>query len=326
MPAPDTMHGQALALGEQLRSRRAAGARCARRRRAVPERLPLRPRRLGRGRAPRDGAARRATSRSRSTSPVGVHLPGWVGPGTLVVVTSYSGETLEAIDWFAEAGARGATRVVVGSGGTLARAGGRGGRAGDRGRGRLAAARRARAAAGATARAAARGRRRARSGGADRVRRRRRRHGRAARRRGEGGGGPAGRRRHGPVRLRHARRRRGAPEEPAERERQGGRLRRRRARDRAQRDPGWLQTPRGDAAAHRGVPARPGGAARRDGAVERADRSGRQRRGRRRDLARGRTGRAFAGVRAAASSAIWCRAIWRTWRASTRWTSRGSPA
>jgi glucose/mannose-6-phosphate isomerase len=47
-------------------------------------------------------------------------LPGWVGPGTLVVVTSYSGETAEAIAWYNAAGARGASRVALTAGGTLA--------------------------------------------------------------------------------------------------------------------------------------------------------------------------------------------------------------
>jgi glucose/mannose-6-phosphate isomerase len=117
--APETMHGQALALGDQLRSAAplargvldgagpfrnvclcglggsAAGARLATALLADDLELPV-------------------------DIPVGPRLPGWVGPDTLVVVTSYSGETLEALDWFEEAGARGATRAVVGSGGTLA--------------------------------------------------------------------------------------------------------------------------------------------------------------------------------------------------------------
>jgi glucose/mannose-6-phosphate isomerase len=46
-------------------------------------------------------------------------LPGWVGPSTLVVVTSYSGGTAEALDWWHQAGARGAARVAVTSGGAL---------------------------------------------------------------------------------------------------------------------------------------------------------------------------------------------------------------
>ncbi len=54
-------------------------------------------------------------------------LPGWVGPGTLVCVTSYSGGTIEALDWYEQAGARGATRVAICSGGELgARAAGAG--------------------------------------------------------------------------------------------------------------------------------------------------------------------------------------------------------
>jgi glucose/mannose-6-phosphate isomerase len=46
-------------------------------------------------------------------------LPHWVGPSTLAVVTSYSGATAEALDWWAQAGQCGATRVAVTSGGRL---------------------------------------------------------------------------------------------------------------------------------------------------------------------------------------------------------------
>ena len=53
--------------------------------------------------------------------PSNVALPGWVGRRTLVVVTSYSGATIEALDWWEEAGALGATRVALTSGGELAR-------------------------------------------------------------------------------------------------------------------------------------------------------------------------------------------------------------
>ena len=67
--APETMHGQALALGAQLRARRAAGPRRAGRRRAVPQRRALRPRRLRRRRAPGGGAAGRRARRSRSRCP-----------------------------------------------------------------------------------------------------------------------------------------------------------------------------------------------------------------------------------------------------------------
>lgn len=48
-------------------------------------------------------------------------LPGFVGDGTLVVVCSYSGETREALDWWREAARRGARRLAITSGGTLAR-------------------------------------------------------------------------------------------------------------------------------------------------------------------------------------------------------------
>jgi glucose/mannose-6-phosphate isomerase len=46
-------------------------------------------------------------------------LPAWVGPGTLVVVMSYSGGTEESLSAYNEAGVRGAARIVVTSGGEL---------------------------------------------------------------------------------------------------------------------------------------------------------------------------------------------------------------
>jgi glucose/mannose-6-phosphate isomerase len=49
----------------------------------------------------------------------GYDLPGWVGPGTLVVASSYSGGTEETLSAFGQARERGATVVVVASGGTL---------------------------------------------------------------------------------------------------------------------------------------------------------------------------------------------------------------
>jgi glucose/mannose-6-phosphate isomerase len=119
MAPPDTMRAQALALGDQLRS----AAPLARG--ALDGAGPFRNICLC-GLGGSAAGARLATALLAEDLalpvdiPVGVGLPGWVGPETLVVVTSYSGETLEALDWFAEAGVRGATRAVVGSGGTLA--------------------------------------------------------------------------------------------------------------------------------------------------------------------------------------------------------------
>ena len=49
----------------------------------------------------------------------GYALPGWVGPRTLVVASSYSGGTEETLAAFAEARARGAACAVVASGGAL---------------------------------------------------------------------------------------------------------------------------------------------------------------------------------------------------------------
>ncbi len=49
----------------------------------------------------------------------GSELPKAVGPGSRVVVVSYSGETREALDAYDTAGRRGASRLVVTSGGTL---------------------------------------------------------------------------------------------------------------------------------------------------------------------------------------------------------------
>ena len=50
----------------------------------------------------------------------GYELPGWVGERTLVVASSYSGGTEETLSGFADAKARGARRLAVTSGGTLA--------------------------------------------------------------------------------------------------------------------------------------------------------------------------------------------------------------
>ncbi len=63
---------------------------------------------------------------TRASAPIttirGYELPEWVGPGTLVLCASYSGETEETLACFERAGAAGAPRVVVTTGGTLAEA------------------------------------------------------------------------------------------------------------------------------------------------------------------------------------------------------------
>ena len=62
----------------------------------------------------------------RATAPIttirGYELPAWVGPDTLVVSASYSGNTEETLHCFEQAGAAGAPRVVVTTGGKLAEA------------------------------------------------------------------------------------------------------------------------------------------------------------------------------------------------------------
>jgi glucose/mannose-6-phosphate isomerase len=50
----------------------------------------------------------------------GYALPGWAGPDTLVLCSSYSGDTEETLAAYDDAAARGAPRVVVTSGGGLA--------------------------------------------------------------------------------------------------------------------------------------------------------------------------------------------------------------
>ena len=60
------------------------------------------------------------TARIPITVTRGFSLPGWVTPGTLVVVSSYSGETDEALAMFEDAQRRGAPIVVITSGGKLA--------------------------------------------------------------------------------------------------------------------------------------------------------------------------------------------------------------
>ena len=60
----------------------------------------------------------------RATAPIttirGYELPAWVGSDTLVVCASYSGNTEETLHCFEQAGAAGAPRVVVTTGGRLA--------------------------------------------------------------------------------------------------------------------------------------------------------------------------------------------------------------
>jgi glucose/mannose-6-phosphate isomerase len=62
----------------------------------------------------------------RATAPIttmrGYELPDWVGPDTLVVCASYSGNTEETLHCFERAGAAGAPRVAVTTGGKLAEA------------------------------------------------------------------------------------------------------------------------------------------------------------------------------------------------------------
>jgi len=62
----------------------------------------------------------------RATAPIttirGYDLPQWVGPDTLVVCASYSGNTEETLHCFDRAGAVGAPRVAVTTGGQLAEA------------------------------------------------------------------------------------------------------------------------------------------------------------------------------------------------------------
>ena len=50
----------------------------------------------------------------------GYALPGWAGPETLVLCSSYSGATEETLSVYDDAGARGAPRLVVTTGGPLA--------------------------------------------------------------------------------------------------------------------------------------------------------------------------------------------------------------
>ena len=62
----------------------------------------------------------------RATAPIttirGYELPDWIGPDTLVVCASYSGNTEETLHCFEDAGKKGAPRVAVTTGGGLAEA------------------------------------------------------------------------------------------------------------------------------------------------------------------------------------------------------------
>jgi glucose/mannose-6-phosphate isomerase len=71
------------------------------------------------------GDVLRTVFRDRLEVPVevsrGPELPGYAGPGTLVVASSYSGETAETLAAFREAVVRGCRLLVLSSGGTLTR-------------------------------------------------------------------------------------------------------------------------------------------------------------------------------------------------------------
>ena len=271
--APETMHGQAMALGAQLRA--AAPLAQGALRGAGPFRNVALCGLGGSAAGGRLAAALLADQLQVPVEvPVGLTLPGWVGPETLVVVTSYSGETAEALDWFVEAGERRATRVALGSGGTLAALA----------RPTTFPSSPSRAATSRAARSGCCWRRswccsaspvRRPTRRPDRPRCRRGRRRRGARRRGAGHRRAPRRPRDRALRFRPAGRDRGAAQEPDQRERQGGGVRRRRARDRAQRDPRLAADAARRAPARRGVPARlqrvAGGrhAQRRDGPVRR---------------------------------------------------------
>ena len=81
----------------------------------------------------------------RATRPIttvrGYALESWTGPDSLVLCASYSGNTEETLACFEAAGARGAGRVVLTTGGQLAELARADGVPGDRRAGRDAAAR-----------------------------------------------------------------------------------------------------------------------------------------------------------------------------------------
>ena len=95
----------------------------------------------------------------RATRPIyvvrGYAIESWTPPETLVLCSSYSGETEETLACFEAAGAAGARRVVLTTGGSLAEAARAEGRAGDRRAVRHAAAR-GRRSTGSSARSSAR--------------------------------------------------------------------------------------------------------------------------------------------------------------------------
>ena len=75
--------------------------------------------RLRRRRRARPRGAAAAARGGRSSSRAGSELPAWTGPETLVLCSSYSGNTEETLAAYDAAGAAGAPRVVSASGGEL---------------------------------------------------------------------------------------------------------------------------------------------------------------------------------------------------------------
>ena len=145
--------GRPRAVGQPGRPGRRRHGRLGHRRRAGPRR------------------ARRPAPRGRSSRPAPTALPAWTTPDTTVLCASYSGDTEETLAAYEAAGALGAQRVVVTTGGRAGRAGPRRRRPRDPGGRRLPAARRG----GLHVRRRAGGRRAVRRRPADELRDRRRR-------------------------------------------------------------------------------------------------------------------------------------------------------
>ena len=117
--APETMLEQALDFPRQLASGLAA-AEAAGIPAAGPQAVAL----CGLGGSAAGGRLLAALFADQLAVPVvpvdTTSLPGWIGPDTLVVCTSYSGATAETLGWWEQAGQCGAQRIAVTAGGALA--------------------------------------------------------------------------------------------------------------------------------------------------------------------------------------------------------------
>ena len=118
---PSGMSDAIAGMAEQLRAGERIGAEAGVRSWACPAAVVM----AGMGGSAMGGELLRALVAADCPVPItrvrGFGVPAWAGPGTLVVCTSYSGDTAETLACARQAHAQGAALLAVASGGELAR-------------------------------------------------------------------------------------------------------------------------------------------------------------------------------------------------------------